>query len=366
MQEVSPDSRQTLEVIGTGAFEAFVRELEHEGVGIDTVGTPPPLPVKIYPVQEKAEFDIAIPLTKPKYTHQYRNLGDLDTQLLPPIYDTDTLPEELAIPIKMEFATTGTTVHQAIVIPDRPLLSQDFLRDITQGIKERLKLDGHFAELYGLGKQYVRDHCFGTKVNLEDDRIKRHLRNLVLQEGIIAFLSRQITQLAIKERAIEFEDAAFHLSQTLPFTWRRQHLACDKTIFNECAVFNDLEARFAQFLEATPDILRFAALAESYTRFRVDYLSANGAIKFYYPDFAAIQQTLDGEVNWIIETKGREYENVEHKDTSIRDWCAKISTQTGQTWRYLKVPQRHFDASTAQAFGALVTELKDDQLGLFD
>jgi len=58
-------------------------------------------------------------------------------------------------------------------------------------------------------------------------------------------------------------------------------------------------------------------------------------------------------VNWIVETKGREYEEVAHKDASIRDWCEKISAQTGQTWRYLKVPQKRFDASDAETFGEL-------------
>jgi type III restriction enzyme len=125
-------------------------------------------------------------------------------------------------------------------------------------------------------------------------------------------------------------------------------------------VFNDLEARFAQFLDGAPDIARFAALAESHTRFRVDYLSASGAVKFYYPDFVAVQQAPEGEVNWIVETKGREYEDVAHKDASICDWCERITTQTGQTWRYLKVPQSRFDASSAQTFGELVEELATD------
>ncbi|MEA3375237.1 MAG: DEAD/DEAH box helicase family protein, partial [Chloroflexota bacterium] len=61
MDDVSPDRRQTLEVIGTEPFEEFVRELEQEGVGIDTVSDPPPLPIKIYPVQDRREYDIAIP-----------------------------------------------------------------------------------------------------------------------------------------------------------------------------------------------------------------------------------------------------------------------------------------------------------------
>lgn len=366
MPNISPDRRQTLEVIGTAAFEAFVRELEHEGVGIDTVGTPPPLPIKIYPVQEKVEYDIAIPLTKPRYSHEYRDLKELDPLGLAPIYDADVLEEEMAIAIKMDFATTGTTIHQAVIVPERPLLSQEFIRDITHAVAQRLSLNGHFAQLYGIVKRYVQGRCFGVEVDLESDDIKRRLREPMLQEGIAAFLSREIAQLATQERTIAFEDAAFRLSETQPFTWRRQHLVCQRTIFNECAVFNDLEARFARFLDAATDVLRFAALAESYTRFRVDYLSTSGAIRFYYPDFVVVQGTSKGEVNWIVETKGREFENVEHKDASIEDWCGKISAQTGETWFYLKVPQQRFDASHARTFGELVRELRGEQQEMFD
>jgi type III restriction enzyme len=365
MHSIGSDRRQTLEVIGTQAFEEFVRELEHEGVGIDTVGTPPPLPIKIYPVLEKAKFDIAIPLTKPKYTHEYRNLGDLNPLGMTPIYDAGVLAEEAGIEIKMAFATTGTTVHQEVIVPEQPLLSQDFLRDITQDIERRLGLSGHFSELYRIVKGYVQYRCFGTKADIDAGYIKRRLRDPVIQNGIATYLSREIAELATYERSIEFEDAAFRLSQTEPFTWRRLHIERKRTIFNECAVFNDLEARFAAFLDNAPDILRFAALAESYTRFRVDYLSTSSAIKFYYPDFVAVQKTPDGEVNWIMETKGREYEDVVHKDASIRDWCEKITAQTGRPWRYLKVPQQQFDASSAQTFGELVKELEGKKGTLF-
>jgi type III restriction enzyme len=133
-------------------------------------------------------------------------------------------------------------------------------------------------------------------------------------------------------------------------------------------VYNDLEARFARFLDSAPDIERFASLAESYTRFRVDYLSTAGAIKFYYPDFVAVQRAQTSEVSetsevyWIIETKGREYEEVEYKDASIRDWCEKITTQTGQTWCYLKVPQALFDQKSFDSFG----ELTQGQRTLFE
>jgi len=358
MQSISPDRRQTLEVIGTGAFEEFVRELEHEGVGIDTVGTPPPLPIKVYPIQERAGFDIAVPLTRPKYVHEYRNLEEMDPLNLPPIYDAGVLAEELAIEIEMAFATTGTTVHQAVIVPEQPLLSQDFLRDVAHATGRNLGLDGHFSGLYRIVKGYVQQRCFGVAVDLDSEDIKRRLREPLLQEGIVTFLSQRIADLATQERAIEFEDAEFRLSQTEPFTWRRLHITCDKTIFNECAVYNDLEAGFARFLAGAPDVLRFAALAESYTRFRVDYLSSKGAIKFYYPDFVAVQATPEGEVNWIVETKGREWDDVAQKDASMRDWCEKITAQTGKPWRYLKVPQREFDSSSAQTLGELVEKLE--------
>jgi hypothetical protein len=64
MQGISPDRTQTLEVMGTQAFEDFVRQLETEGVGIKTTNTPPAPPVKIEPVAEKA-----------KMTSAYQSLG---------------------------------------------------------------------------------------------------------------------------------------------------------------------------------------------------------------------------------------------------------------------------------------------------
>lgn len=362
MNNISPDNRQTLEVIGTDAFEGFVRQLEQEGVGIDTVGEPPPLPIKIYPVQEKSVYDIAIPITKLRYKHEYRKLDTIDPLALPPIYKTEDLAEELAIAIKMEFATTGTTVHQTVILPEGPLLSQDFLRDITQRIERRLELSGRFAQLMGIVKKYIKHRCFGIEVNLDDDQIIRHLRDPLLQEGITAFLGRQIANLATEQREIEFEDAHFVLSKTLPFTWRRKHVACQRTIFNECAVYNNLEERFALFLDRASDILRFAALAESYTRFRVDYLNPHGAIRLYYPDFVAVQTTQPGIVNWIMETKGREDENVEHKDAAIKNWCENITQQTGDQWRYLKITQSIFDQFRGKTLAELVNRVNNQEI----
>ena len=118
----------------------------------------------------------------------------------------------------------------------------------------------------------------------------------------------------------------------------------DHTVFNYVATYNDFERRFAQFLDAAPDVRRFASLGtteqgESGTLFRIDYLKPSGALGFCSPHWVAVQRTGQGEVNWIIETKGRGLEDTAVKDTAMRDWCARISQQTGQRWEYARVDQ---------------------------
>ena len=122
-----------------------------------------------------------------------------------------------------------------------------------------------------------------------------------------------------------------------------------RTVFNYVTTYNDFERRFAQFLDTAPDVRCFASLGtteqgQSGTLFRIDYLKPSGAIGFYYPDWVAVQMTGSGEVNWIIETKGRLWEDTAAKDAAMRDWCARISQQTssfGSMPVSIKLPLRH-------------------------
>jgi predicted flavoprotein YhiN len=73
-------------------------------------------------------------------------------------------------------------------------------------------------------------------------------------------------------------------------------------------------------------------------------------------------QSLDGrEVNWIIETKGRVYPDVEHKDMGIRTWCHTMREQTGQDWRYCQVDQLVFDKGQHVNFDALVVAVESNR-----
>lgn len=59
-------------------------------------------------------------------------------------------------------------------------------------------------------------------------------------------------------------------------------------------------------------------------------------------------------VHWIIETKGRVWEGTEAKDAAIRDWCQRITEQTGQEWVYARVNQSAFQSDNPKTLAEAV------------
>ena len=153
--------------------------------------------------------------------------------------------------------------------------------------------------------------------------VRGHLRNVINQNAIAKFLAKQIGELTTETRPIEFEKKPMRLSDSKTFPWRRNlpPFVCKHTIFNYVATYNNYEKRFAEFLDNLDDVARFASLgtteSESGVAFKIDYLKPSGAIGFYYPDFAVVQNVEGNEVHWIIETKGRVWEDTPVKDAAM-------------------------------------------------
>ena len=362
MTQVSPDQTQTLEVLGTrNLLEVLRDQLEAEGVGVASTKDNPPLPVIIEPVQERLNYDIAIPITKPSLTHDFRKLSTVDVPSLEAIYDQEELAEPFRVGLKMEFAMTETEVHQAdVALQLRP--AQEFLASIANKTAERANLTNCFAELYPIIQDYVENRCFGHKIELSDETIRSHLERLELQNGIAGYMARKLSTLSIKRHAVEFEKEDYRLSLTRPFSWRRNlpPMQAYKTIFNFVATYNDFERSFATFLDGAEDVVRFAALGtteqgQSGTTFHIDYLKPTGAIGFYYPDWVVVQKAKDNEVNWIVETKGRVWEGTAEKDAAARNWCKRVSDATGKPWKYTRINQSEFTDELA-TFRALIVD----------
>ena len=250
--DIGPDT-QTLEVLGTqNLLDVLRRQLEIDGVGVTTTKKDPPQPVVIYPVEQRSAFDIAIPITKPRLSHSVRKLSSLEISAFDPVYELQTLDERIRIKIRMDFATTGTEVHQAeIGSVDIPIAST-LISLITQKVMQRAKLTDVFAELVPLMRDYLATKCFGGPIDLDEDRVRECLRDVMIQDAIVEYLATRISKLTVEKRDIEFENESFKLSKTKPFQWRRNlppPLVCKRTLFNYVATYNDFERRFAQFLD---------------------------------------------------------------------------------------------------------------------
>jgi hypothetical protein len=95
---------------------------------------------------------------------------------------------------------------------------------------------------------------------------------------------------------------------------------------------------------------------ESGTQFRVDYIKPSGAIGLYHPDWVMVQKTDKGEVNWILETKGRVWDGTAAKDEAMREWCLRVSQATGKVWRFKRIDQPVFEANQSDGLAQLLND----------
>jgi len=130
------------------------------------------------------------------------------------------------------------------------------------------------------------------------------------------------------------------LSTCQPFPWSRPVWEGRKCVFNLVPCENDFERQFAKFLDNAADVSAFAKLPQAFG-FSIDYIDSAMNLKSYYPDFVAIDAS---GVHWLLETKGQETAEVARKDRAATLWCENATKLSEKTWKYLKVPQKVFEA----------------------
>ena len=362
MTGIAPDRTQTLEVLGTTRLlESLRRQLETEGVAVSVCSEPPPTPVLIRPVEERLAHDIGLPQIGRRLGHDFRGATGLDVGSLDSVLENESLPEPVRLNLRMEFATTETEIHQEAALIAEPPPVAEILGEIARRVGRRTGLPRQFADLFPLVREYAGRRCFGRSVDLDDRRVREVLGRSDMKEAMTRVLASAVSERIVIERPVTTVEF-LPLSRTRPFLWRRNlpPLDAEKTVFNHVATWNDFERRFASFLDQAEDVLRFSALAAtgqggSGVQFFVDYLKQNGAIGRYYPDWVLLNATEDGEVHWVVETKGREYPGTEDKDRAMRDWCARARKATRDEWRFTRIDQTDFDAleAAARTFGDL-------------
>ena len=339
MANIGPDYIQILEIIGTQKFEEFVKELEVEGVGVGVTTSNPPIGVHIYPVKIKEKYDIEIPILTPIHHREFSNIDESILKNLEQNPKGLILRSGKVRQVSLVDAITDKKVGQKQITIDVGIPEiNEILIHLTNRTSKEARIDGHFSVIYSLVKKYVETIFFGEKVELEAEEIRRYLIDSRNAMQIITILAKLIGELSLSKTISELSTSSISLSELEGFFWRRDYVEQDKTIFNVTPCFNDFEKHFAKFLDQAKDITRFVKLAESYTKFSIEYLNHKGAIAKYYPDFIAVQKDSKNVENyWLIETKGWEQADVVLKDARAIEWCKDVSRLTGNDWKYIKI-----------------------------
>ena len=368
MRKIPMGNTQILELIGTHAFEDFVHELEKEGLGVGVFRTPPNPGKRIYAVEERRELDIEIPRTTALFEREFKNVEKLDPLAFGPIGAEEDLTSDQKQRIDLIFGTLDVTVHSDEVEfnEDNVPPVENLLSSLTNRVMKRARITGYFPQLYPLVRTYVRERCFGGRVELDEVGVRRALNDSALMDGIASLFSRRIGELTAEKRNVKVLGEPWRLSETQEFSWRRHFTVGDRTVFNVVACYNTFEADFAHFADKASDVVRFAKLCEHFTGFHVQYLKSSGALGTYYPDFVLVQKKGNKEHHWIIETKGQEDVEVAAKDEQMKRWCSEVTTETGTPWSYAKVPYRLFHGKHFGSFENLLKTLagESDQLVL--
>ena len=323
---------ESVSVIGTDAFMDFVEQIQEEGVELERqemgegVGPPAFLVIEVDKENVNKDIgalDINIPILTRRVYREYKNLADLDVNLLnfKPIkylqFGADEIRE-----IEFRYMTTSEVAHTTVLESPGTEDYRNVLGYFAQTLMKELRLVGGYNVLYAKVKDFVQTELFGETVALDDPNTLRNLAELPATKTIIETFKRAINDLTIQDRGDAQLSETTKLSSTRPFMVKDQeHLVPTKSVFNIITGDSHLELEFAKFLEECPDVVSYA---KNYygVHFKLDYVNADGDISNYYPDF--IVKLIDGSVI-IVETKGREDLDVPHKMQRLSRWCEDVN-----------------------------------------
>lgn len=288
----------------------------------------------------RVAYDIAIPQLSRVLTRSAEGLARLTLDDLP--FRHLELPNSSGETIQY----TGRDLVTGEVVEKReyPVLHADdpvaVLAWFVNEIQRETRLTGQFAVLAPLVKGYVERRAFDQDVTFDDPRVLRALAQPVVQEMILRSFRDAVDNVTLDHRVPVRDQGDLHLSDTKPFLWSGRVMEASKSVFNVQPCDNELEVRFAAFLERCPDVVSFAKLTPE-ARFSLEYKSSAQRLAYYYPDFVAVASS--GR-RYVIETKGLVDSDVPLKDQRAGRWAVDASLASNVKWKYFRVDQSLFDA----------------------
>jgi type III restriction enzyme len=360
-------TEEYVSVVGTDAFMEFVESIQAEGVVLERKAmgaeTAPntPLVVEIDTENEKKDLDaldIEIPILTPRVYREYKNLNALDVaaaghRCVAYLQFSEEEQREIVFKDIANGEITHTTILDTAGVADYRSVIGYFARTIMK----ELHLVSGYDILYGKVKAFVRDELFDCLVNLESPNTLRNLSELAPTKAVIESFKKAINALTVQDKGnAEIRDT-IKLRQTRPFVAKNQgYLMPKKSVFNRIIGDNELELRFAAFLEGCADV---QAYAKNYlaVHFKLDYVKADGDISNYYPDFMV---KLSNKHTVIVETKGLVDLDVPLKMARLRQWCDDVNgVQSDVKYDFVYVDEESFKKYEPKSFADLLGSFRE-------
>jgi len=346
-------SINVLEVIGPPGLIDILQELENqEGIKFAEFDTGKSLNLTtIFVDENKLDKDIEIPKLSPRIIKKEFNLSEVDIDKLHPLLIT--LENKI---LEMEYEARDI-IKNVVIIQRKwdlpvPQKSESVIAYYTDQILKQLKMGGAFATFYPLVKKYVIEKLFSERVKLNDPKVLYKLSSPEVQNQLIKLFVDAFRDMTFIDKEPQKHDF-IKLSATKPFVWSQMVCQANKCIFNYVPCDNDFEVDIAKFLNRAEDVVAFSKIVPK-VGFFVEYRDSEGNLRLYYPDFIVL--TYNNEY-FIVEAKGRQDIDVEHKDKRIKLWCKDATNLTRSNWSFKRIDQKDFGKYRFRSLKELISTL---------
>jgi type III restriction enzyme len=339
---------ERVDIIGNKTFLAFVDDLEKlEELNLDTfeIGKDKLRIITILPLPDRKDFNIGLPLLSPSLVRK-KTLAEEIAGLEVMRFNSISLPETAGDPRNKTFTYEGYDVITLKKEFDREYIllesqtAQEVIGYYARRIAEAVKLPAQFAALAPKVREFFELKAFGHPVDLSDPVIVKAMSTQMAHFVCVDVSKKALQALTIEEQKPQLLEPARMLSSCQPFPWSRPAWEGQKCIFNLVPCDNDFEREFAKFLDCAGDVTAFAKLPRAFG-FSIEYTDTAINLRNYEPDFVAVDKA---GVHWLLESKGQENLDVLRKDVAAVRWCENATKLTNNHWRYVKVPQKEFEA----------------------
>ena len=339
----------------------YEQELEQEGlpITIEDVEKIPATTVTIFPDETRdfERLDIVLPTLTAAHEIQPRLEGLAIDAVRAAFKPYKPLPLGAATSADIEYEGRALITDELVesMRISLPLL-QNGLTAISFFVREleaACRVQSTHTVLAPLLEIFLGEMLFGEKVSLVDSRLTARLADQDVREHIRAVFIPLIRQRTVKTEKRRSKNAPLSLRHWKPyqatFSENRPVERAAKTLFNLVPCNRSLEVATTKFLDKAPDVVAFAKNAGPQA-LRIDYLTADHRLAFYTPDFFA--RDAEGAY-YLIETKGRQDQDVPRKASAAVEWC-KTASRTGTRWHYVFVPQAIMEGLTSSRLADLV------------